>query len=245
MQAERAVQLTDQAETDRAKNIGVTRNFLTLVTITRVWASPHDFSFHLFSGVVMSLFTTLLGSKLAAGVLAAGVVTAGAAGAAAYANVLPAPLQQSAHEFIGAPAPKTTTTETVLASASPSASPSPSPSVSPSPSPSATAKGPDATGAAAYGLCTAYLHGGLNSSSTAYTSLVTAARGAANITAYCATVPSPGNSAAHRPATSGPTAQSGNQGKLPSQAVTPSSGAQGAPESGTGTSHKPATAGQQ
>ncbi len=176
----------------------------------------------------MSLFTTLIGSKLAVGVLAAGVVTAGATGAAAYANVLPAPLQQSAHELIGAPAPKTTATETVLASASPSASPS------------ATAKGPDATGAAAYGLCTAYLHGGLNSSSTAYTSLVTAAKGSANIVSYCASVPTPGKSAVHHSAAPSTTAH-------PRQPSVPSSHRPAPPllaQAGKGTSHKPATAGR-
>ncbi len=180
----------------------------------------------------MSLFTTLIGSKLAAGVLAAGVVTAGATGAAAYANVLPAPLQQSAHELIGAPAPKTTTTETVLASATPSASPS------------ATAKGPDATGAAAYGLCTAYLLGGLNSSSTAYTSLVTAAKGSANIVSYCASVPTPGKSAVHHSAAPSASPRSGALVTQHGNATVAPTSPQLPSQSAPGVSHKPATAGK-
>jgi hypothetical protein len=48
--------------------------------------------------------------------------------------------------------------------------------------------GPDATGPAAFGLCTAFTHGGLSKASTAYTSLVKAAGSATGIPTYCATV---------------------------------------------------------
>ncbi len=189
----------------------------------------------------MSLFTTLLGGKIAAGVLAAGVVAAGATGAAAYANILPAPLQQSAHALIGAPAPVTAaTTEKVYASQEPS----PTPSASPTPSPTATAQGPDASGPAAYGLCNAYLHGGLNVSSTAYTSLVTAAKGSANIVSYCASVPTPGKSTVHRSAAPSASPRSGavvtHHGNANAAPTSPQLPSQSAP----GVSHKPATAGK-
>ncbi|BAS11713.1 hypothetical protein AHiyo8_00160 [Arthrobacter sp. Hiyo8] len=53
----------------------------------------------------MSFFTALLTSKIAAGALAAGTLAVGGTAAAAYTGTLPAPLQQSAHNLIGAPRP--------------------------------------------------------------------------------------------------------------------------------------------
>ena len=184
----------------------------------------------------MSLFTTLISSKVAVGVLGAGIVTAGATGAAAYANVLPAPLQQSAHALIGAPAPETATTtaEKISASQEPS----------PTASSSAIAQGPDATGPAAYGLCNAYLHGGLKVSSTAYTSLVTAAKGSANIVSYCASVPTPGKSAVHRSAAPSTSPQSGALATHRENATVAATSPQLHSQSAPGVSHKPATAGK-
>ncbi|MHB1172763.1 MAG: protein tyrosine phosphatase [Lacisediminihabitans sp.] len=135
----------------------------------------------------MSFFTVLVTSKIAAGALAVGTLAAAGTAAAAYTGNLPAPLQQSAHNLIGAPAPAVSGTDTATVSATAT------------PSPTATPVGPDATGPAAYGLCEAFTHGGLNTSSTAYLSLATAAKGTANIAAYCSTVVSPGQSASHRP----------------------------------------------
>lgn len=64
----------------------------------------------------MSVFTTLVVTKVAAGLLAGGVVLTGAA---AYADVLPASLQQAAHDTIGAPAPALATPTPVIAPVAP------------------------------------------------------------------------------------------------------------------------------
>ena len=64
--------------------------------------------------------------------------------------------------------------------------------------------GPDATGPAAHGLCTAFAHGGLNATSTAYASLASAAKGASNIATYCATIPKKGPKATHGPESNDP-----------------------------------------
>jgi hypothetical protein len=146
---------------------------------------------------------TLTAGKIALGVLVAGAAVGGGAGVAAYTGTLPAAAQQAAHDVIGAPLPKTNGT------ASPTADPTSEPTASTTASPSATASakstpvGPDATGPAAFGLCTAFAQG-LNVSSTAYASLVSAANGASNIATYCATIPAPGQSASHPQHTANP-----------------------------------------
>jgi hypothetical protein len=185
----------------------------------------------------MSFFTALLTSKVAAGALAAGTLAIGGTAAAAYTGNLPTPLQQSAHNLVGAPAPaasaalatRTTPTDTTEATEATEATEK----ATATDSPSATPVGPDATGPAAYGLCQAFTRGGLDSSSTAYRSLTIAASGASDIAAYCAAVVSPGESASHRPAETGvgaatahiPAAAAGHvpaAPKLPVQAVVPS-----------------------
>ncbi|MHC6594122.1 hypothetical protein [Arthrobacter sp. C152] len=128
----------------------------------------------------MSFFTAMVSSKIAAGLLAGGTIAAGGA-AAAYTGVLPAPLQQGSHELINAPAPG----QMKAADA-------------PETDSDAAGGGPDATGPAAFGLCTAFTNGGLNSASTAYKSLEAAA-GGGGIADYCKSVPAPGESAKHRP----------------------------------------------
>lgn len=130
----------------------------------------------------MSFFTALVTSKIAAGALAAGTLAAGGTAAAAYTGSLPEPLQQGAHSLIDAPA------HSAASAAGPRAKPSPS----------ATPVGPDATGPEVFGLCTAFAHGGLDASSTAYGSLAKAAGEAAEISAYCAKVGAPGKSGDHR-----------------------------------------------
>ena len=131
------------------------------------------------------LLTSLLSAKLAAAAAAA-AVTAGGVAATAYAGALPAPMQKLAHDTLGAP------------SAQPSAQPTHS----------ATPVGPDATGHAAYGLCTAYAHlkadGSARQKAVAFRNLATAAGGAANVTAYCAAVAHPGTTPSGKP-TSHPT----------------------------------------
>jgi len=121
------------------------------------------------------LLTSLLSAKLAAAA-AAGAVTLGGAAAAAYADALPAPVQKLAHDTIGAPAVRQ--------------------------SGPATPVGPQATGKAGYGLCTAYAHlkahGTAKQKAVAFRNLATAAGGAANVTAYCAGVAHPtGEPASH------------------------------------------------
>ena len=151
----------------------------------------------------MSIITTLVGSKIAAGLLAGAVVISGGAGAAAYANVLPEPLQETAHELIGAPAPEQTATETesdetvadeIVPDDTIVDETVSDDTVSDD---SSRSIGPDVTGPAAYGLCQAYTHGGLGVSSTPYASFVIVADGEENIAAYCADVTKLGKSAKH------------------------------------------------
>jgi hypothetical protein len=139
----------------------------------------------------MSLVSVFLASKLAAGALAAGALLVGGTGAAAYTGNLPGPLQQSAHDLIGAPGPRSDHARPDTASTA-------TRDGDDAPSSNATAKGPDASGPAAFGLCHAYAAGGLDPKSTAFTALADAAKGASNITAYCRTITAPGRSASHR-----------------------------------------------
>jgi hypothetical protein len=165
----------------------------------------------------MSFFTALVTSKIAAGALAAGTLAVGGTAAAAYTGTLPTPLQQSAHNILGAPSPAVSaalgaqTTATATTEATPTSDPTgeatatadATEKATAADSSSATPAGPDATGPAAYGLCQSFTHGGLDTSSTAYKSLSVAADGETKITTYCATVASPGESAHHRPAETG------------------------------------------
>jgi PT repeat len=127
------------------------------------------------------LLTSLLSAKLAAAAAAAAVAVGGVA-AAAYAGALPASMQKLAHDTVGAP------------SAHPSAHPTHT----------ATPVGPDATGHAAFGLCTAFAHlkvdGSARQKAVAFRNLATAAGGAANVTAFCAAVAHPGTTPSGQPA---------------------------------------------
>ncbi len=130
-----------------------------------------------------ALRRTRLSAKLA-GAMAATVL--GSSIAAAYAGVLPAALQQFAHTSIAAPA------------ANPNSNSSPRPRPRPSPDETSRAGvpvGPDPTGPAAHGLCTAYsraeAHGSAAQQAVAFRKLVAAAGGAGQVAAYCATVASP------------------------------------------------------
>ena len=71
------------------------------------------------------------------------------------------------------------------------------------PKPASTSAAPDATGPAAFRLCTAYAHakahGASKQSAAASRSLETAAGGAANVTSYCAAKLHPGASSAPAP----------------------------------------------
>jgi hypothetical protein len=154
----------------------------------------------------MSLFTVLATSKVADGFLAAGTLAVGGTGVAAASGVLPSDAQQTAHELLGAPAPKLINEAAAAAEAEAAATGSTEVSgeaavsddkVAAKASASAAAgTAVDAAGAAAFGLCTAFTHGGLNSSSEGFSSLVIAAEGEANIESFCADVATKAEAAA-------------------------------------------------
>ena len=123
-----------------------------------------------------------LPSPKIAAALAAGVLSLGGLSAAAYAGALPETAQNIAHQIIGAPATH------------PGKGGSHAPEQAGAPT--STPAGPDATGAAAFGLCTAYQHSQGGDGSAAFENLAAAAGGADKIDAYCATIAQPG-SAAH------------------------------------------------
>jgi hypothetical protein len=151
------------------------------------------------------LRTLVIGGRAA--VVAGIAVLAAGTGAAAYTGSLPGPLQRAAHSMVGAPADQEDSGDTPDPStAEPTGDPSATStgqlsetgSHSPSGSPtSAAGVGPDATGPAAFGLCTAWSKGGLATTSVAYRNLATAAGGADGIAAYCATVVKPGHGSTH------------------------------------------------
>ena len=146
-----------------------------------------------------AMLATLLSSKIAAA-LVAGTLGIGGLGAVAYAGALPDTAQNVAHGLIGAPAGHP---------GKPHGNGHQQSGVSTS-----SPVGPDATGPAAFGLCTAYehakAHGQSVDKSVAFKNLAAAAGGVAKIDAYCAKVPHPGSSpSAHA---------TGKPGTLPSQA---------------------------
>jgi hypothetical protein len=132
---------------------------------------------------------SLLSARAAA---AAAVAAFGIGGfaTAAFAGALPAPAQQFAHHTIGAPAPDR-----------------PQPAGT-HPGSVSTPAAPDATGPAAFGLCTAWAHAKAHGTSkqqaAAFANLAAAAGGAANVAAYCAAVPHPGASSAPTSHPTGP-----------------------------------------
>ncbi|HST48660.1 hypothetical protein [Jatrophihabitans sp.] len=147
--------------------------------------------------------------------LAAGVFGLGGFGAAAYAGALPDAAQQVVHHVIGAP----------------DSHPGKGAGHAPQPAgaPSSTPAGPDATGAAAFGLCNAYAHADdmAADKSVAFANLAAAAGGADQIEAYCATIPHPGSATASHPAGPPSTVPSdhptGKPTALPSHPVGPPS----------------------
>jgi hypothetical protein len=152
----------------------------------------------------MSLFTVIATSKVAASALAAGALAVGGTGAAAYAGALPTEVQQSAHELLGAPAPHVdgvSDAAKAAADAAPKAAADTKVeggAAEASASAAAGATGAvDATGPAAYGLCTAFTKGGLSASSEGFASLSIAAGGETGIESYCAGVIEAGKAAGH------------------------------------------------
>ena len=142
-----------------------------------------------------AMFSTLLGAKLGAA-LAAGAVGFGGIAVAAAAGVLPDAAQDFAHHAVGVvPAANHGKSAEHVKSAETT---------------KATPVGPDATGPAAFGLCTAWSHaktsGNAAEKSIAFRNLATKGGDAAGIDAYCATVVKPGangTDTAGKPATAG------------------------------------------
>ena len=115
------------------------------------------------------------------GLAAAAVVLAAACAAAAYTGDLPGPMQQVAHDVMGAPRTHS----------------------QPRPAPDRPAT-PPTPGNGAYGLCRAYeralADGHPAHNSVAFRRLATVAGGAAQVQAYCAQLVHPGNPTASHPA---------------------------------------------
>lgn len=127
------------------------------------------------------MLTSLLRVKVAA---AAAVAVLGGLVTAAYAGALPAPMQNLAHEAIGAPE---------SGHSHPDAH-----------GKTGTPVGPKASGEAAFGLCNAWFeareHGDARQRGVAFRNLAKAAGGASNVTGFCAAVPHPGaSSESHKP----------------------------------------------
>jgi hypothetical protein len=144
-----------------------------------------------------ALLAPLLSARAAAAAAVAALGIGGFA-TAAFAGALPAPAQQFAHHTIGAPA----------AHASQPTSTHASQPTSTHPSATDTPAGPDATGPAAFGLCTAWTHakehGTTKQKAVAFRNLAQAAGGAGNVADYCAAVPHPGASSSHASHPTGP-----------------------------------------
>jgi hypothetical protein len=162
-------------------------------------------------------FFTLSGNKLAATVIAAGALVVTGTGVAVSlpgdpaAQVSETESQQPTVAATDSPEPTPTVTETDSPEPTPTETeteePEPAPTETeteteePEPAPTetedselpdSTPAGPDATGAAAFGLCNAYSQGGLkNPKSTAYQALVKAAGSESSVAAYCETVVAP------------------------------------------------------
>lgn len=128
-----------------------------------------------------SMISTALAAKGMAAAAALALTTAGTA-AAAFTGHLPGPLQAAAHKAVGAPDADHGKSAAHRPDGTPTGKPTPSVR------PTGSAVGPDAEGSAAAGLCNAFAHGGLATTSTAYRNLVRAAGGPDAIPAFCATV---------------------------------------------------------
>jgi hypothetical protein len=154
----------------------------------------------------MSVLTVLISSKIAVGVVTIGVLGVGGTAAATAAGALPAPLQEQAHQTIGAPAPADSTEPTDATEPTDSTEPTDvaAPTTTDSTETPASTSTEESTSTAAtaatstvqadtHGLCTAYLAGGLSVTSVAYVRLAADAQssgsmvnGAADVSGYCA-----------------------------------------------------------
>jgi len=139
--------------------------------------------------------TSLLGTRAAVAAAVAALSLGGLA-TAAYAGMLPAPVQRLAHDAIGAPAV-------------PSGSPSRAHQNG-----SRTSAGLGTAGLTAQRWCTAYAHGTTRQRVAARHDLIRVAGGAGKIAAYCRIAAHPGNRGPHP---GGKGASHGNHGKGGSQ----------------------------
>lgn len=135
---------------------------------------------------------SLLTSKLAFGVLIGSLVATGGTAMAAFAGALPEPLQQTAHTLMGAPEPGVGLTDDELTGGELTDDELTDDDTNDDGTDAdgtgdvdGDATGPDVTGSAAFGLCTAYTKGGLAENSTAYRAFDDVEGG---IDAYCDTV---------------------------------------------------------
>ena len=122
----------------------------------------------------MPVVASIIGSKVAIAALALAALGGGGAAVAVAASGLPTP----AHSTVS-PSPTESTDPTA----------DPAPTETPEPG---SAVGPDVTGPAAYGLCTAYLAGGLGTDSVPLASL-TALAGDDGVEAYCTLIVADGH----------------------------------------------------
>ncbi|HEY4153038.1 MAG TPA: hypothetical protein VGM38_06925 [Pseudolysinimonas sp.] len=160
----------------------------------------------------MSFLATTIGTKVA--VAAVALVALGGGTAAAGADLT----------LVGHERPASSPSPT--SSGTPSESDSTDdPAIESTPSPSAT-HGPDAAGPAAFGLCTAFTAGGLNTHSVAYAALLTAA-GSASVADYCAPILTAGHHATTDPSSTNTKSQGASHRSDHSH------------ESGSSTSHRP------
>lgn len=128
----------------------------------------------------MSVISTALGTKVAIAALSL-VAIGGGTAAFAAGGVLPVVASSQTDDPTTA-AP--TSDETSDPTDAPTGTPSPT-------------HGPDATGPAAFGLCTAFTAGGLAASSVAYANLLSASEAAGGVEAYCAPILAAHSDAAH------------------------------------------------
>jgi hypothetical protein len=130
-------------------------------------------------GSSMSPFATTLGTKVAIAALSLIVIGGGTAVAAANGASSTDPFVAEAADPTSTPSTDDTTTDVAE---DPTETDTDTPAELPE---SAAAQGPDATGPAAFGLCTAFTAGGLNDTSVAYAALLKAAESAGTIEDYC------------------------------------------------------------
>jgi hypothetical protein len=138
--------------------------------------------------------TSLLGARAAVAAAVAALSLGGLA-TAAYAGVLPAPMQRLAHDAIGAPA-------------APGGSPSRAHMTR-----RRTPAAPGAAGLTARRWCTAYAHGTAVQRAAVRHDLILAAGGAGKIAEFCGTATHPGRSGSHSSHSGGKRVPPGQEGK--------------------------------